>query len=188
EVRPAVDSGGDQSRGAPFHHVVETDVDRVGRSPVHRPALDLPVGTPRCQLLDAQRPVERDAAAGGALLAVRRADHHLAELEQRLRQRAEPRRLGPVVVAHQDAHGRQCGPARIGSQRLLAGGTTRPQTAAMSEARALASPLPPAPASLAGEGGTPRYGLYAGSLGDAAFKGLTGLPGPLQRRLVEKKW
>jgi len=58
----------------------------------------------------------------------------------------------------------------------------------MSEARALASPLPPAPASLAGEGGTPRYGLYAGSLGDAAFKGLSGLPGTLQRRLVEKKW
>src|SRR4051812_5816577 len=63
-----------------------------------------------------------------------------------------------------------------------------PRLRAMSEARALASPLQPAPASLAGEGGTPRYGLYAGSLGDAGFKGLSGLPGTLQRRLVEKKW
>jgi hypothetical protein len=58
----------------------------------------------------------------------------------------------------------------------------------MSEAPALNSPLPPAPPTLVGDGGTPRYGLYAGALGDARFAGLQGLPGTLQRRLVEKKW
>ncbi|MGZ6125080.1 MAG: DUF2804 domain-containing protein [Myxococcales bacterium] len=58
----------------------------------------------------------------------------------------------------------------------------------MSEARAFTSPLPPAPARLLAEDGTPRTGLYAGSLGDASFVGLKDLPGALQRRLVEKKW
>lgn len=51
-------------------------------------------------------------------------------------------------------------------------------------------PLPPAPASLAGDDGAPRTGLYAGSLTDARFSALRGAfaPGLLQRRLVEKKW
>jgi uncharacterized protein DUF2804 len=58
----------------------------------------------------------------------------------------------------------------------------------MSEARALGSQLPPAPARLAGADGRPRFGLYAGSLGDPSFAGLHDPPGALQRRLVEKKW
>jgi hypothetical protein len=58
----------------------------------------------------------------------------------------------------------------------------------MSEARAWTSPLPPAPQRLLAEDGTPRSGLYAGSLADARFAGLKDAPGPLQRRLTEKKW
>ena len=58
----------------------------------------------------------------------------------------------------------------------------------MSEAPALPPQLPAAPESLAGTDGRPRFGLYAGSLRDASFAGLKDLPGPLQRRLMEKKW
>jgi hypothetical protein len=61
----------------------------------------------------------------------------------------------------------------------------------MSEATAaLPSQLPPAPARLAGDDGAPRSGLYAGSLGEAAFTSLRApyAPGFLERRLVEKKW
>jgi hypothetical protein len=59
----------------------------------------------------------------------------------------------------------------------------------MSEARAwTSSPLPPAPRRLLAEDGTPRTGLYAGSLGDASFAGLKDAPGVLQRRLVDKRW
>jgi hypothetical protein len=58
----------------------------------------------------------------------------------------------------------------------------------MSEAPARASPLPPAPPRFLAEDGAPRFGLYAGSLGDASFAGLQGAPGTLQRRLIEKKW
>jgi len=58
----------------------------------------------------------------------------------------------------------------------------------MSEARAVASPLPEAPARLVGDDGAPRFGLYAGSVADASFAGLKDLPGPLQRRLIEKRW
>jgi len=58
----------------------------------------------------------------------------------------------------------------------------------MSEARALSPQLPAAPESLAGTDGRPRFGLYAGSLRDASFARLKDAPGPLQRRLIEKKW
>ena len=58
----------------------------------------------------------------------------------------------------------------------------------MSEAPARTSPLPAAPPRLLAEDHTPRFGLYAGSLGDATFAGLQGAPGTLQRRLIEKKW
>jgi hypothetical protein len=58
----------------------------------------------------------------------------------------------------------------------------------MSEARTLASPLPPAPDRIAAADGTPRFGLYAGSLADGRFTALKGLPGVLERRLIEKKW
>src|SRR6267142_2769637 len=58
----------------------------------------------------------------------------------------------------------------------------------MSEARAVASELPEAPARLVGDDGLPRFGLYAGSLADAAFATLKDIPGALQRRLIEKKW
>lgn len=58
----------------------------------------------------------------------------------------------------------------------------------MSEARAWTSPLPPAPRRLLAEDGTPRSGLYAGSLDDGSFAGLKDAPGALQRRLVEKRW
>ena len=58
----------------------------------------------------------------------------------------------------------------------------------MSEARAFASPLPEAPGRLVGPDGAPRFGLYAGSVADASFAMLQGLPGPFQRRFIEKKW
>jgi hypothetical protein len=58
----------------------------------------------------------------------------------------------------------------------------------MSEARAVASELPEAPARLVGDDGLPRFGLYAGSLADASFATLKDIPGALQRRLIEKKW
>jgi hypothetical protein len=58
----------------------------------------------------------------------------------------------------------------------------------MSEARALGSQLPAAPARLVGADGRPRFGLYAGALEDSSFSGLKDAPGALQRRLVEKKW
>jgi hypothetical protein len=58
----------------------------------------------------------------------------------------------------------------------------------MSEARAVASQLPEAPARLVGDDGAPRFGLYAGTVADASFAGLKGLPGMLQRRLIEKTW
>lgn len=58
----------------------------------------------------------------------------------------------------------------------------------MSEARAFSTILPPAPERLAGDDGRPRFGLYAGSLADAAFAGLKHAPGTLQRRLMEKRW
>ncbi len=58
----------------------------------------------------------------------------------------------------------------------------------MSEARAVASQLPEAPARLVGDDGAPRFGLYAGSLADASFSTLKDLPGALQRRLIEKRW
>src|SRR5207248_1231107 len=188
EVGPAVDPGGDQVRRPPFAHVVEPDVDRVGRRAVHRPALDLSVRTPGWELLDAQRTVQRDAAAGGALLAVRRADHHVAKLEQRLRERPQPLRFRAVVVGDEDPHGAQCGAARIRPQRALAGPPRQPHTARMSEARTLAFPLPPAPERLAADDGTPRYGLFAGSVADARFGTLKHVPGILERRLIEKRW
>ena len=58
----------------------------------------------------------------------------------------------------------------------------------MSEARTLASQLPRAPERLAAQDGTPRFGLYAGSPREARFATLAGAPGPLERRLIEKKW
>ena len=58
----------------------------------------------------------------------------------------------------------------------------------MSEARTLASQLPRAPERLAAQDGTPRFGLYAGSPREAGFAALVGAPGPLERRLIEKKW
>ena len=61
----------------------------------------------------------------------------------------------------------------------------------MSEATAvLPSPLPPAPAKLAGEDGAPHSGLFAGALGDAGFAELRApyAPSFLERRLIEKKW
>ncbi len=58
----------------------------------------------------------------------------------------------------------------------------------MSEARTLASPLPPAPAQLVSADGAPQFGLYAGAIGDAAISRLKDPPGILQRRLMEKKW
>src|SRR3984893_6401837 len=58
----------------------------------------------------------------------------------------------------------------------------------MSEARALTSQLPPAPARLVGAEGKPHLGLYAGSVVDPAFAGLHLPFGPLQRRLGEEKW
>ena len=63
----------------------------------------------------------------------------------------------------------------------------------MSEATAAAalpSQLPPAPAQLAGEDGAPRSGLFAGSVGDAAFGALKApyAPSFLERRLIEKRW
>src|SRR2546428_2769983 len=58
----------------------------------------------------------------------------------------------------------------------------------MSEAHTLASQLPRAPERLAAEDGTPRFGLYAGSPREAGFARLAGAPGPLERRLIEKKW
>jgi Protein of unknown function (DUF2804) len=58
----------------------------------------------------------------------------------------------------------------------------------MAEARTLASELPRAPERLAAEDGSPRFGLYAGSPRQAGFATLAGAPGPLERRLIEKKW
>ncbi len=63
----------------------------------------------------------------------------------------------------------------------------------MSEApaaAALPSPLPPAPAQLAGEDGAPRCGLFAGPVGDASFATLKApwLPSFVERRLIEKRW
>ena len=58
----------------------------------------------------------------------------------------------------------------------------------MSEARTLASPLPPAPARLLSDDGAPRFGLYAGAIGETALARLKDPPGILQRRLMEKKW
>jgi len=58
----------------------------------------------------------------------------------------------------------------------------------MSEARTLAFPLPPAPERLAADDGTPRYGLFAGSVADARFGTLKHVPGILERRLIEKRW
>ena len=58
----------------------------------------------------------------------------------------------------------------------------------MSEARTLASTLPPAPERVAADDGTPRFGLYAGSIGNGRFTGLKDVPGMLERRLSEKKW
>ena len=58
----------------------------------------------------------------------------------------------------------------------------------MSEARALTSQLPQAPARLLGADGRPQLGLYSGSVVDPSFSGLQLPYGPLQRRLVEKKW
>ena len=58
----------------------------------------------------------------------------------------------------------------------------------MSEAHTLTSPLPTAPERLAAEDGTPRFGLYAGSVADARFGTLKHLPGLLERRLIEKRW
>ena len=58
----------------------------------------------------------------------------------------------------------------------------------MSEAHTLASPLPTAPERLAGEDGTPRFGLYVGSVADARFGTLKHVPGLLERRLIEKRW
>ncbi len=58
----------------------------------------------------------------------------------------------------------------------------------MSEARALTSQLPPAPARLVGADGRPQLGLTAGSVADPTFAGLRLPYGPLQRLLVEKKW
>src|SRR2546428_498875 len=62
EVRAAVDAARHQIGAAGLEDVVEADIDGVGRGAVHRPALDVAPGR---QLLDAQRPVQRDAAAGG---------------------------------------------------------------------------------------------------------------------------
>jgi hypothetical protein len=58
----------------------------------------------------------------------------------------------------------------------------------MSEARALATQLPQAPARLVGADGRPQLGLTAGSVADPTFAGLRLPYGLLQRRLVEKKW
>lgn len=58
----------------------------------------------------------------------------------------------------------------------------------MSEARAWTSPLPPAPQRLLRADGTPDFGLYSGSVVEAGFARLEDAPGPLQRRLMEKKW
>ena len=58
----------------------------------------------------------------------------------------------------------------------------------MSEAHTLTSPLPTAPERLAGEDGTPRFGLYVGSVADARFGTLKHVPGLLERRLIEKRW
>jgi hypothetical protein len=58
----------------------------------------------------------------------------------------------------------------------------------MSEAPALAATLPPAPDRLAADDGTPRFGLFSGAVGDARFAKLKGVPGTLERRLIEKKW
>ena len=58
----------------------------------------------------------------------------------------------------------------------------------MSEAPAWTTALPLAPRRLAGEDGRPRFGLYAGSVADAAFAGLSEAKGALERRLIEKRW
>jgi hypothetical protein len=65
----------------------------------------------------------------------------------------------------------------------------------MSEATAAAqstpeTQLPPVPATLAGEDGAPRSGLFSGSLADARFAALKGAYAAsfVQRRLMEKKW
>ena len=58
----------------------------------------------------------------------------------------------------------------------------------MSEAHARAASLPQAPSRPVADDGTPRFGLYAGPLGEASFAGLREAPGPLQRRLIEKRW
>ena len=53
----------------------------------------------------------------------------------------------------------------------------------MSEARALTSQLPQAPARLVGADGRPQLGLTAGSVADPTFAGLRLPYGLLQRRL-----
>ena len=55
-------------------------------------------------LLDAQRPVQRERVADRALLAVRRHDPHLAQRCQRRLQRANPGRVDAVVVRDEDDH------------------------------------------------------------------------------------
>ena len=80
---------------------------------------------PLPDLIDAQGSVQSQCMADRALLAIGRHDEHLAQRLERLRQRAEPLRVNPVVIRHEN-HGCHRSPRhrpqkKSRSENLLAG-------------------------------------------------------------------
>jgi hypothetical protein len=67
---------------------------------VHRRSID---GVDvRLEAVDAQRVIEADGMRGGAALAIRGGQDHLADILQRARQRLDARRADAVVVAEKN--------------------------------------------------------------------------------------
>jgi hypothetical protein len=94
EVRSLVDARDDEA-GAPAEDPVHGEVHAVGRRPVDRVAR-VP------ELLDAERPVERQRMADGAPLPVGRDDDHLAHRRERRRERRDPLGMDAVIVRDED--------------------------------------------------------------------------------------
>ena len=129
EVRALVDARDDQRRARARRMPLIGEVHAVGGRAVDGEAL-------RPELLDAQRPVQRERVAHRALLAIGRDDHHLAEGAERLGERRDALGVDAVVVGDQDERrgihdGRAQGATK--GRRLQAEGT---------DGRRAAKPLP----------------------------------------------
>ena len=117
EVGAVVDAGDDQVGGPVLEQVEHPEVDAVGGGAVDAVAV-LP------QLLEAERTVEGERVAAGALLAVGGDHHHLPHRRQRLGEKPDPLGEDAVVVGDQDpGHRRKYLPTSGARRSRVAAGT-----------------------------------------------------------------